>query len=352
MAWYNEDGQSRSYVLSTRVRFARNLVDYPFSERMNREIALEILGKIEAALPELQRINFEDLPDPVSLSYAEKRLVSRDFLSQRLPHLLFLGEGEKLAVMAMEEDHLRIQAILPGLAVKEAYALAKKTEAQLASSLTFAFDPRLGYLTHCPTNLGTAMRISAMLFLPALERLGQIERLLPSLTRLGFTLRGMYGEGSGSSGALYQISNQITMGITEGETVAKMEELIRQIIGFERQAREQLREDDRIADEALRAYGTLRYARAVTSAEFMELYKRLRFGLCLGVEELPGSLGILDPLVVEVMPGTLTAATGCGDERSRDKCRASRIKKQLSGAPETAVPGNRGAEEKEEPKGQ
>lgn len=106
MAWYNEDGQSRSYVLSTRVRFARNLVDYPFSERMNREIALEILGKIEAALPELQRINFEDLPDPVSLSYAEKRLVSRDFLSQRLPHLLFLGEGEKLAVMAMEEDHL------------------------------------------------------------------------------------------------------------------------------------------------------------------------------------------------------------------------------------------------------
>lgn len=162
----------------------------------------------------------------------------------------------------------------------------------------------------------------------------------------------MYGEGSGSSGALYQISNQITMGITEGETVAKMEELIRQIIGFERQAREQLREDDRIADEALRAYGTLRYARAVTSAEFMELYKRLRFGLCLGVEELPGSLGILDPLVVEVMPGTLTAATGCGDERSRDKCRASRIKKQLSGAPETAVPGNRGAEEKEEPKGQ
>ena len=352
MAWYNEDGQSRSYVLSTRVRFARNLVDYPFSERMNREIALEILGKLEAALPELQKINFEDLPDPVSLSYAEKRLVSRDFLGQRLPHLLFLGEGEKLAVMAMEEDHLRIQAILPGLAVKEAYALAKKTEARLTSSLTFAFDPRLGYLTHCPTNLGTAMRISAMLFLPALESLGQIERLLPSLTRLGFTLRGMYGEGSGSSGALYQISNQITMGITEGETVTKMEELIRQIIGFERQAREQLREDDRIADEALRAYGTLRYARSVTSAEFMELYKRLRFGLCLGVEELPGSLGSLDPLVVEVMPGTLTAATGCGDERSRDKCRASCIKKQLAKAPEAADPGDRGAEEKEEPKGQ
>ena len=334
MAWYNEDGSSREYVLSTRVRFARNLVDYPFAERMNRAIAMEILGKIATALPDFQEIDFDDLPEHTAHSYAEKRLVSRDFLKQRLPHRLFLKEDSKLAVMALEEDHLRIQAILPGLAVEEAYDAAAKAEKQLAASLNFAFDPKLGYLTHCPTNLGTAMRVSVMLFLPALEKAGQIEKLLPSLTRLGFTLRGMYGEGSGSSGALYQISNQVTMGITERETLSKIEELIEQIIGFERQAREQMKNDpilfDRISDEALRAYGTLRYALSLSSAEFMELYRRLRFGICLGVGDLPGSFAALDPLTVDAMPGTLTMQYGCSDERERDKCRATKVKAELT----------------------
>ena len=333
MAWYNENGNNREYVLSTRVRFARNLVDYPFAERMNRAIATEILGKIEAALPEFTQVDFDDLPEHTALSYAEGRLVSRDFLKQRLPHRLFLHDDGKLAVMALEEDHLRIQAILPGLAVEEAYAAAAKVEKQLASSLSFAFDPKLGYLTHCPTNLGTAMRVSVMLFLPALEKAGQIEKLLPSLTRLGFTLRGMYGEGSGSSGALYQISNQVTMGITERETPSKLAELIEQIIGYERHAREQMKNDlplfDRISDEALRAYGILRYALSLSSAEFLELYKRLRFGICLGVDGIPGSFGSLDLLTVAVMPGTLTMQYSCNDERERDKCRAIKVKKEI-----------------------
>ena len=225
MSWYNQIGNDIDTVVSSRVRLARNLAGYPFPSKLSPEKAKEIIEKVSAAFSkkDLKKIDFSEISETMALSYVEKHYVSKDFVRSRLPHALLLSEKNGTAIMICEEDHLRIQSILPGLDLESAYKMASENDDILDSALEIAYDGDLGYLTHCPTNLGTGMRASVMMFLPALTMAGRINALASELSKLGLTMRGMYGEGSHTGGMLYQISNQITLGITEKDTLIKLE---------------------------------------------------------------------------------------------------------------------------------
>lgn len=334
MSWYNTIGKDSDTVISTRVRLARNINGYPFATRLDVAKANEIIEKVSTPLEAsgFRKINFSDLSPIMATSYVERHYVSPEFATKEAPHALFLQESAGLAVMVCEEDHLRIQSILPGLALEEAYLNASRTEKRLDEDFDFAYSDTLGYLTHCPTNLGTGMRASVMMFLPALTRGGYMESLASQLAKLGLTMRGLFGEGSGSAGCIYQISNQVTLGITEEETLQKMNEVIRQITESEQKARKKISGDalDRLTDRILRSEGLLKYAYMMSSAEFMKLFSDVRFGISLGIVE-DITYEQLGTLLVEAMPATLTLS---GDntpktEAARDKLRAQRIQSVL-----------------------
>ncbi len=336
MAWYHTKGNAMETVISSRVRLARNICGYPFASRLDIDGANEIIEKISAPLESsgFKKINFADLSPIMATSYVEKHYVSPEFASKGVPHALFLQENSGLAVMVCEEDHLRIQCILAGLSLEDAYRNALRAEKRLDEDFDFAYSEELGYLTHCPTNLGTGMRASVMMFLPALTRGGYMESLASQLSKIGLTVRGIFGEGSGSAGCMYQISNQITLGISEEETLRKLSEAIRQINESELRARQSVTGDalDRLTDRIKRAEGTLRYAHMLSTAEFIKLFADVRLGIALGIVEGIG-YEQLGRLLVDAMPATLTLSvdTPPKTEAARDKLRAQTVRAVFEG---------------------
>lgn len=335
MAWYQENGKAIDTVVSSRVRLARNIVGYPFASKLNAAGANEIIEKVSAALEPsgFRKINFADLSPLMATSYVERHYVSPEFATKETPHALLLQEQTGIAVMVCEEDHLRIQSILPGLALEDAYRNAAAAEKRLDEDFDFAYSEELGYLTHCPTNLGTGMRASVMMFLPALSMGGYMDSLAAQLSKIGFTVRGIFGEGSGSAGCMYQISNQITLGVTEEDTVKKLNEAVSQIIESEHKARKSIDGEmlDRLTDRILRAEGTLKFAYMMSSSEFIKLFADVRFGIALGLVK-DVTYEQLGTLLVEAMPATLTlnAENTPKSESSRDKLRAQKIQLILS----------------------
>lgn len=335
MAWYNTIGQASDTVISSRVRLARNLGGYPFASRLDANGANEIIEKVSAPLEAsgFRKINFSDLSPIMATSYVERHYVSPEFATKETPHALLLQEQSGIAVMVCEEDHLRIQSILPGLALEEAYKNASRTEKRLDEDFDFAYTEKLGYLTHCPTNLGTGMRASVMMFLPALTRGGYMNSLANQLSKIGLTIRGLFGEGSGFAGSMYQISNQITLGITEEETLRKLNDAVHQISESEKKARLTITDDelDRLTDRIKRSEGVLKYAHMMTSSEFIKLFSDVRFGISLGIVS-DITYEQLGTLLVEVMPATLTLSSESTpkSESARDKLRAQKIQTVLN----------------------
>ncbi len=337
MAWYNTVGKNADTVISTRVRLARNLTGYPFASRLDAASANEIIEKVSAPLEAsgFRKINFADLSPIMATSYVERHYVSPAFSTKEGPHALLLQEQMGVAVMVCEEDHLRIQAILPGFDPEAAYHHALQTEKRLDEDFDFAYSEELGYLTHCPTNLGTGMRVSVMMFLPALTKGGYMDSLASQLSMIGLTVRGLFGEGTGSAGCMYQISNQITLGITEEETIQKLKEAIRQISDKELQARKAVTGDalDRLTDRIGRSLGTLKYAHMMNSGEFIKLFSDVRLGISLGLVN-DVTYEQLGSLLVDAMPATLTLSSEATPktETARDKLRAQKIKAVLEPA--------------------
>ncbi len=335
MAWYNTTGHAADTVISSRVRLARNINGYPFTSRLDANGANEIIEKVSAPLEAsgFRKIHFADLSPVMATSYVERHYVSPEFATKETPHALFLQEASGIAVMACEEDHLRIQCILPGLSLEEAYKNASRTEKRLDEDFDFAYSEQLGYLTHCPTNLGTGMRASVMMFLPALSRGGYMNALANQLSKIGLTMRGLFGEGSGAAGCMYQISNQITLGITEEETLKKLSDAVHQISESEQKARKSITGDafDRLADHIKRQEGILKYAYLISSSEFIKLFADVRFGISLGIVS-DITYEQLGTLLVEVMPATLTLSSENTpkSEHARDKLRAQKIQAMLS----------------------
>ena len=337
MAWYNTTGPLADTVISSRVRFARNIKGYPFPSRLDTNGANEIIEKISVPLEGMgfRRINFSDISPVMATSYVERHYVSPEFATMETPRTLLLQEANGVAVLLCEEDHLRIQSILSGLSLEEAYKNASVIEKRLDADFDFAYSDNLGYLTHCPTNLGTGMRASIMMFLPALSLGGYIASLAAQLSKLGLAMRGLFGEGSGSAGCMYQISNQITLGISESEILSKLTEAVRQISESELQARKNIGEDalDRLTDKVARSVGILKYAYMINTEEFIKLFSDVRLGISLGLVEDIG-YEQLGTLLVETMPATLTLSseTTPKGEVARDKLRAVRIKTVLDTA--------------------
>ncbi|MBE6564356.1 MAG: ATP--guanido phosphotransferase [Ruminococcaceae bacterium] len=333
---FNQSGPDRDVVFSSRVRFARNVKDYPFSDRIDLPSQKELEQKILALYDseEFTVLPFEGLGAAEALSYAEKLLVSPEFAAAKGPHTLVLNEKECLSVMVCEEDHIRLQCLKNGFALDEAFEAASREEARLDASLSFSFDDTLGYLTHCPTNLGTGMRASVMLFFPAITTCGQIESVASYLSKIGLTLRGLHGEHSSPEACMFQMSNRVTLGLSEEETLKRIKEAASRLIEQERTLRKKLLETDptAIRDRILRSYGIFRYAEVMSSKEFLSRYADVRFGIAAGI--LSGiDYNTVDPLLADVMPASLICAFGerAEADKERDLLRSAVIKSALNG---------------------
>ncbi len=330
MIWYKAKGKDCDVVISSRIRFARNIEGYPMGAKLTDEKAEEIITAVSGAMGEgYKTIAYSNLSPLEAQSYAEGHYVSPDFAAAKNKRALILGEADNISLMVLEEDHLRIQCIEPGFALEEAFTKAVAVDDRIDGAVKYAYDETLGYLTHCPTNLGTGMRASVMLFLPALTMNRQISRISAQMSKMGITIRGMYGEGSEAVGCLYQISNQITLGVSEEDIIKKITEIVRQTVELERSARNSIYSDntDLLTDRILRSYGVMKYAHMITSEEFMKLWADVRLGVALGIiSEEDMSYDQLGELSVAVMPATLSLTSGAQDERSRDIARAERAR--------------------------
>ena len=333
--WYVSIGPESDTVVSTRIRLARNLAGVPFPARMSAEQRRQVNEKVRDALlsdptfgPRFKYLEMETLPDITAAALAERHLISPAFAEHREGKAILLSDDENVCIMLCEEDHIRIQVMAAGLALDEAYRTADAIDNVLASKLDYAFNERLGYLTECPTNLGTGLRASLMLHLPALEASGAIGRLAATVGKIGMTVRGTYGEGSKAVAALYQISNQVTLGISEEAAIENLRAIAAQTIQQERSLRASL-DPDGIEDAAFRALGTLKFARAVSTKEFMELISKVRLGVAMGVIK-DVKLETVEELMNSAGPAAVQAARGEPLEPAqRDKARADLARERL-----------------------
>ena len=289
-------------VVSSRVRLARNYHDLPFSNLGNPEHARLCIDRAQTALGESPAPDsyglylLRDMNKMDQLSLMEQHLISRDLLQHSDVGAALVREDRHVSVMVNEEDHLRIQAMLNGLALKEAATLAFDAEDRLASICDFSFDAQLGYLTACPTNTGTGMRASMMLHLPMLTRFKQMGNVTQTVAKLGLTIRGIYGEGSEALGDLYQVSNQVTLGRTEEEIIEAVSAVGRQLIDMEKSLRQRGEKDSLdLEDGVWRSYGMMKFARQMESGEFMKNWSNLRLGAAMGI--LPVPLATVDDLL-------------------------------------------------------
>ncbi len=330
MNWYRNKGNEGDICLSTRVRLARNISQYPFPIRLSPEQKKEVGEKVRDILKDedLKFIDMSSLSQTETVSLAEKHLISPEFACDTSGRSLMLSEEEDVSIMICEEDHIRIQSVLPGLSLEDAYTLAEKYDKVLGKSLQYAFNEKLGYLTQCPTNIGTALRASVMLHLPALTKKGAMHRLSTTVAKLGLTLRGSYGEGSEVSGDIYQLSNQVTLGISEEAAIKNLNSIAMQIITQEKQARASLVKDEDYLDNISRAYGILKSAYKLTSDELMRLISYVRVGVSEGIISIPAEK--LKELTVTLQPATLNAQSDKAMTSSeRDVLRAHKIKEEL-----------------------
>lgn len=309
--WYIGEGDHNDIVISTRIRIARNLADYPFPVRLDNKSKIEVNEKIRDALDGKENLTYTELKTLTRsqiVSLAERHLISPEFASNSDARALLMSDNEDISIMLCEEDHIRIQVMKSGLALKEAYELADKIDTEINQSLKYAFDEKLGYLTQCPTNLGTGMRASVMLHLPALTAKGQIGSLASTVSKLGLTIRGAYGEGMSAMGDLYQLSNQVSLGISEKSAIDNLKTITLQLAAQERAAREEASKSIEIEDAVFRAYGILKSARILSTKEFMSLISKVRLGAVLGM--IKTDLKTINELMVSMQPATINAFVG------------------------------------------
>ncbi len=330
--WYRDFGPEGDVVLSTRIRFARNIKEYPFPFRLDEDKKKELNSRIKDAIlsdnENMSFIEMESVPAFQTVSLAERHLISPEFAGPSKAKALILSDEEDISIMLQEEDHLRIQAMEAGLNLEKAYEKAEKIEKDIGMVLNYAFDERIGFLTQCPTNLGTGMRASVMLHLPALTKKGLISKLSSTVSKLGLVIRGAFGEGSQPGGDIYQVSNQITLGISEKEAIFNLDSIVKQIISQERNARKELIENEDYLDSIFRAYGVLKYARKLTSNEFMKLISLVRLAVAekiidIDIEKINAMIPDMQPATVNVRNSAIL------DAEERDKLRAKEVREIL-----------------------
>lgn len=341
VAWASGQGPESDVALSSRIRLARNLSSLPFPPRAGDEQLARVMTQLQPATADLQTqdgkpyvfIDLDKLNPLDRYVLVEKHLASPDLVRAGAHRGLLAREDAAVSIMINEEDHLRIQCLLPGLQLDTAMSHADGVDDVLEAKYDYAFDEKLGYLTACPTNLGTGLRASVMLHLPALVMIKQIGALVGSIAQLGIAVRGLYGEGSEAIGNIFQVSNQLTLGFSEHDIIANLRGVVLQIIAQERNARQVLLNSarDAITDRVWRAYGVLRYARSLDGQEALQLLSQVRLGVDLHIiENLPPAL--FNELLVATRPYILqqTAGEGPLDAAARDRLRAGLIRRRLA----------------------
>lgn len=335
--WMTGGQGEHGAVLTSRIRLARNLRRHPFpgwAKREQRAEALDFMRPAIEALPVMKDAFSQELCDLSAVQkqvMVERHLISREHAARGDGSAAIIERRQSFSMMLNEEDHLRMQAIRPGLQLATAFQALSELDSALEDRLEFAFDPNLGYLTACPTNLGTGLRASAMLHLPALVLSDQIGQVLQAVNKIGLAVRGLYGEGTESLGNLYQISNQSTLGESEETIIRRLERVITQVATHESNARGKLMEDDpeMVADKIGRAYGTLRFAHIIDSKEALNHLSLVRLGGTLGFFP-EATVPLCDTLLMDIQPAHLQlAANRALNPEERDSIRAKTIRDRL-----------------------
>ena len=289
MNWYLQNGKDSDVVISSRVRLARNIENYAFMPKISEEEANKLLQKIKDITPSigygLKFINLNDIDDITKVSLVEKHIISPEFAANKNKWgALLINDEENISIMINEEDHIRMQVFSSGLELENLKNLAIEIDEKLDNLLHYASHEKYGYLTACPTNVGTGMRASVMVHLPALTMTGNINKILNIVNSFGMNIRGIYGEGTQSQGDIYQISNNQTLGITETDIIKNINTITEKVIQQERMARKYLAKNSiDLEDRVYRAYGTLMYATKLSSEECKRLLSYVKLGTDLGI---------------------------------------------------------------------
>ena len=289
--WMGGTGPDVEIVLTSRVRLARNIRGISFPNRADSKDKQRVFNFIEKTVKKNNYMHGSlvlklDKMDALDRQFLmERRIISHEQVRSPVGGAVVVSEKEIVSIMINEEDHMRMQVLYSGFQLLEAWRLANQLDTDFEKSIDYAFSPTLGYLTACPTNVGTGIRASVMLHIPALVLAKQIEQVIQAVIKLGLAVRGLYGEGTEASGNIFQISNQMTLGKTEEEIINNLEGVIRQIVGHERNARKLLLKNklSQVEDRVGRAYGLLSYARSISSKETVNLLSVLRMGVDLGI---------------------------------------------------------------------
>jgi protein arginine kinase len=337
--WLRGTGKESDIVISSRIRLARNIAGYPFLSRANLKQRREVESLLRKTIIErniAQDVSYVNLNKATAIDklfLVERHLISKEHAEGEGERGVAFGKSETVSLMINEEDHLRIQVIRSGFELKNTWDTIDEIDNILGESLNFAFSSRFGFLTACPTNVGTGMRVSVMLHLPALGMTKHIEKVFNAVGKLGLVVRGLYGEGTKVSGDLYQISNQFALGKSEKEILSIIESVIPRITSYERMARKALvmESKDQLEDRIWRSYGMLKAARMITSEEILQLLSQVRMGVNIGlIDDI--EMQTLNELFVLTLPAHLQKLQGCElDSAQRNVIRASYVRKRLDG---------------------
>lgn len=331
MIWYKDKNDGT--VISTRIRLARNIADTPFPASLkdktgaSRKIRDAVKNSAELS-DRMMYLELDNASDLNKLSLEEEHLISPQML-EGAGKAVILSKDNTVSVMLMEEDHIRLQVIYGGQRLDEAYREASRIDDIIESGVNYAYDEEFGYLTACPTNAGTGMRASVMMHLPGLTYTKNINRIIASATSLGIEIRGLYGEGTEADGCLYQISNRITMGLSENEIIEKLKNVVKQISDAEQKARDILMKESagELEDKLWRSYGVLKYARKISSAEAKALLSDVMLGENLGILNIKGTMSPLEGMIRST-PSMISAGKEMTPEE-RDRARAELLRENI-----------------------
>jgi protein arginine kinase len=335
--WLSRPGPLNTVVLSSRIRLARNVTGFPFSHWASTGDLTKVIEVCSIAirgtqyLAQSEELQLESTSDLDVTFLLERHQISQEMARGQNKRSVFIQDSQTISIMVGEEDHMRIQVILPGLNLHEAWLLASNLDDEISRQLPYAFSEQWGYLTACPTNVGTGMRCSVMLHLPAMVMTRQVQKMINAVAQLGLTVRGPQGEGSDIQGNLFQLSNQVTLGISETETVDKLNHVTQQIVESEIKAANQLLEEveEEVQDRIWRSYGILSSARKLNTRETLDLLSPIRMGIATGIfKDL--SINTLNELLLCSRPAHIQKRAGrVLDTRDRDIYRAQYIQSRL-----------------------
>ena len=346
--WMGEAGPDADVVITSRIRIARNLAGQPFPHRAQPKQQREILAQVLEAVKRVDMLKDARFLDVGKLDRIDRRfLVERHLIS--LEHAerdgergLVYGSREMVSLMINEEDHLRLQGLLGGLALRDIWGYLKVIERRLGEHLDYAYHDRYGFLTACPTNVGTGIRVSSLVHLPALVLTGEINKVLPAATKVGIVSRGLYGEGTRVMGDIFQLSNVVTLGKTEDEVIDAVQRVVTQIIDYEREGRKALLKGNRtqVEDRVYRAYAMLIHARTISFEETMDHLSKVRLGLHMGLD-LGCDLATINELMIITQPAHIQEAAGkelTAEQRDQSRADLQRTRLRPPGRGKVARP--------------